>query len=155
MTEPERLGIIEAIKQLKARYLRLADTKDWEGLARCFCADVVCDWRGATTDPGTGRNLLPGSDAVISGREAVMQTIVASLGEVRSVHQCFMPEIEVTGEDTACGIWAMADRLYIPAGTGITILQGYGHYHNTFRRVKGDWMIQTLRLIRLRVEIEQ
>ena len=36
-------GDIETIKQLKARYFRLMDTKDWDGLAEVFTADVVID----------------------------------------------------------------------------------------------------------------
>ena len=37
---------IEAIKQLKARYFRMMDTKDWDGLARVFTEDVHLDMAG-------------------------------------------------------------------------------------------------------------
>ncbi|MBK6739384.1 MAG: nuclear transport factor 2 family protein [Haliea sp.] len=34
---------IEAIKQLKARYFRTMDTKDWPAMRQVFCDDVVMD----------------------------------------------------------------------------------------------------------------
>ncbi|NKR95383.1 hypothetical protein GS483_24965 [Rhodococcus hoagii] len=34
---------IEAIRALKARYFRLMDTKDWDGLAAVFTDDVTID----------------------------------------------------------------------------------------------------------------
>ena len=37
---------IEAIKQLKARYFRMMDTKDWDGLAAVFTGDVEIDVTG-------------------------------------------------------------------------------------------------------------
>jgi hypothetical protein len=36
----QELWEIEAIKQLKARYFRLMDAKDWRGLAEVFTPDV-------------------------------------------------------------------------------------------------------------------
>ena len=34
---------VEAIKQLKARYFRTMDTKDWAGMCQVFTDDVVVD----------------------------------------------------------------------------------------------------------------
>jgi hypothetical protein len=153
VTDIERLVNIEAIRQLKARYLRFADTKQWVHLSACFSEDVSCDWRGATTDPASGKHLLPGSDAIIAGRDNVMAIIIRSMSEIQSTHQVFMPEIEIISEDRASGIWAMADRLYIPSGNRELILQGHGHYHDTFQKYDGRWIITSLRLVRSRVEI--
>ena len=152
-TEISQLRDIEEIGQLKARYLRLADTKDWVGLRECFSEDIMCDFRGATTDPSSGKHLLPGSDVVLNGRKQCMATIIEAMSHILSVHQVFMPEIEITGENEATGIWAMADRLYIPTDESEIILQGFGHYHETYQRIDGRWKIKTLRLVRLKVEI--
>ena len=43
MTEIEALAAIEQIKQLKARYIRFMDTKDWAGYESVFAPDVVFD----------------------------------------------------------------------------------------------------------------
>ena len=40
---PDELADIEAIRQLKARYFRTLDQKDWEGYREVFTDDVVVD----------------------------------------------------------------------------------------------------------------
>ena len=42
----QQLQEIEAIKQLKARYQRCVDTKDWDGLADTFTADARSVYSG-------------------------------------------------------------------------------------------------------------
>ena len=45
----ERLTAIEEIKQLKARYFRCMDMKDWDGQVTVFAPDVEVDvWPEAT-----------------------------------------------------------------------------------------------------------
>ena len=51
---------LEAIKQLKARYFRTMDTKDWAGMRQVFTDDVVMD----TTDSGGG--VVTGADAFVA-----------------------------------------------------------------------------------------
>ena len=50
---------IEAIKQLKARYFRTMDTKDWSAMRDQFCDDVVMD----STD--SGGDIMTGADNTI------------------------------------------------------------------------------------------
>ncbi|MGH6739732.1 MAG: nuclear transport factor 2 family protein [Bradyrhizobium sp.] len=38
-----KLIAIEEIKQVKARYFRLMDTRDFDGMADVFCRDAVFD----------------------------------------------------------------------------------------------------------------
>ena len=63
-----------------------------------------------------------------------------------------MPEIELTGPDTATGIWAMFDYVEFSPAPNRTGLQGYGHYHETYTKVDGRWYIQFMKLTRLRVD---
>jgi uncharacterized protein (TIGR02246 family) len=127
---------LEAIKQLKARYFRTMDTKDWEGMRAVFADDVVMD----TTDSGGG---------VVSGADAFLAFLRKTLQDVVTVHHGHMPEIELTSSTTATGIWAMEDLLRWPNGTE---LRGYGHYHETYALIDGAWRIKTSRLTRLRMD---
>jgi uncharacterized protein (TIGR02246 family) len=127
---------LEAIKQLKARYFRTMDTKDWEGMRTVFADDVVMD----TTDSGGG---------VVSGADAFLAFLRKTLQDVVTVHHGHMPEIELTSSTTATGIWAMEDLLRWPNGTE---LRGYGHYHETYALIDGAWRIKTSRLTRLRMD---
>ena len=72
------------------------------------------------------------------------------LAEAVTVHHGHMPEIMLTGPDTARGIWAMEDVVEFPDGHK---LSGFGHYHETYVRVGSDWRIATLHLTRLRVDL--
>jgi len=127
---------LEAIRQLKARYFRTMDTKDWAGMRQVFTDDVVVD----TTSSGGG--IVTGGDAFIAFLSQIPQAAV-------TVHHGHMPEIELTSPTTAKGIWAMQDLLRWPDGRQ---LQGYGHYHETYERVAGAWRIKSTTLTRLRMD---
>jgi hypothetical protein len=74
---------VEAIKQLKARYFRTMDTKDWDAMRQVFTDDVVMDTTAA------GGNL-------VTGAGAFMDFLRSALGDAVTVHQGHMPEITVT-----------------------------------------------------------
>jgi hypothetical protein len=148
-----RLSAIEDIKQLKARYFRGVDTKDWDLMADVLAPDVTCDYRGSATDPATGVNHAPdATSGVLVGRDAVLENLRRSLNGVVSAHQGYLPEIEILDADAATGIWAMFDILRFPPAYPLRELYGYGHYYEHYVRIGGDWRIQRLRLERLRVE---
>jgi uncharacterized protein (TIGR02246 family) len=131
---------VEAIKQLKARYFRLMDTKQWDDMAQVFAEDCVID----TESSGGG---------IQNGRDQFMTMLRASIEEVTTVHHGHMPEITLTSPTTATGIWAMEDMLWWPEGSPISQLHGYGHYHETYTKgPDGHWRIQTLKLTRLRTD---
>jgi uncharacterized protein (TIGR02246 family) len=130
---------IEAIKQLKARYFRTMDTKDWAGMRQVFTDDVVMD----TTESG--------GDA-FSGADVFMAYLSDTLAEVQTVHHGHMPEIRLTSPSTATGIWALDDFLRWPDGRE---LHGAGHYHETYAKVDGAWLIKSQKLTRLRVDMTE
>jgi uncharacterized protein (TIGR02246 family) len=130
---------IEAIKQLKARYFRLMDTKDWDGMRQVFADDVFVD----TTDAG-GR-VVEGADEFVAGLRKILADVV-------TVHHGHMPEIALTSPTTATGIWAMEDWLRWGEGND---MHGAGHYHEEYEKVDGRWKIKKMTLTRLRVDFGQ
>jgi hypothetical protein len=60
------------------------------------------------------------------------------------------PEIELTSETTARGVWALED--VVRFGPGVN-LRGYGHYHETYEKIDGQWRIKSSKLTRLRVDV--
>jgi len=127
---------LEMIKQLKARYFRTLDTKDWAAMRQVFSDDVVMD----TTAAGGSR---------VAGAEEIMALLRGVIGDVTTVHHGHTPELELTSATAATGIWAMEDMLRWPDGRE---MHGYGHYHETYERAEGTWRIKTLTLTRLRVD---
>ena len=157
MNDTETLLAMEAIRTLKARYFRLMDTKQWDAYRELFLDDSVFDATQAMTDPvtGGGENLSARVGEPITGRDAIVAYVSSGLNDqVRSFHEGFMPEIEILSSDTARAVWPMEDRVWFGAGGG-GFMHGYGHYHETYRRVGSRWHIQTLKITRLKVELEQ
>lgn len=141
----ERLLAIEAIKQLKARYFRCMDTKDWDGFAAVFAPDAVMDVTDEMGDTTKG---------VQTGDVEIAAFVRAHIDAVETVHHGHMPEIEITSPTTASGVWAMEDHLRWPGGGSLHSMHGYGHYHETYVLVDGAWRIARLRLTRLRLDVE-
>jgi uncharacterized protein (TIGR02246 family) len=135
----QRVLDLEAIKALKARYFRTLDHQDWDGFGQVFTPDAVLE--------------VPEADATRVGREAIVAFVRDALTGARTVHHGHMPEIELTGRDTARGTWAMFDYVEWPAVGGARVgLQGYGHYREEYVREDDAWCISRSRLERLRVD---
>ena len=131
-----RVDDIEEIKQLKARYFRLIDTKDWEGLAGVFADDVTIDIRSE------GAGIHHGSVEFIPRLERLLKNAV-------SVHHGHMPEITLTSPTTATGVWAMEDWIWWEEGAPWNSLHGWGHYHEEYVKLHDGWRIRSLVLTRL------
>ena len=131
---------LEAIKQLKARYFRTLDRKEWGEFAQVFAREAVLE--------------VPEAGLVTRGRDAIAATVSKAVAGARTVHHGHMPEIELTGPDSARGTWAMFDYVeWPPSATGERRgLQGYGHYLEEYVREDGRWRIGRLHLSRLRVD---
>jgi uncharacterized protein (TIGR02246 family) len=130
---------IEAIRQLKARYFRTMDTKDWQGMRRVFTDDVVVDTSAA-------------GGSMVSGADEFMAFLQEALNGAVTVHQGHMPEIDLTSPTTATGIWALNDLVIWPNGMR---LDGYGHYHETYEKTGDHWLIKSSTLTRLHVDLKQ
>jgi len=149
MTEPAReviaghdaspLLAIEAIKQLKARYCRYLDSKDWAAWRALFTDDFVSD----TSEAG-GKLIAGADDFVAFTRKGIGRPAQAT------AHQVHAPEIELTSATTARGVWALQD--VVRFGPGVTLV-GYGHYHETYENIGGQWLIKSSKLTRLREDI--
>ena len=155
MDNVDKLLAFEEIRALRARYFRGADTKDWELMESVFAPDVVFDIRGVTTDPRTGVNVVPSvSEGVIVGSARVVHAIKEGITGVTCVHHGHMPELALTGETTATGIWSMEDVLKWPDDSPIESMHGFGHYFETYEKINGHWKIKTLKITRLMLDIK-
>jgi SnoaL-like domain len=144
----ERLVAIEEIKRLKARYFRCMDTKDWDGFTAVFAPDARMDVSGELSGVASdGRG-------VTTGNRAIAAFVRGSIDNVTTVHHGHMPEIDVTSPTNAAGVWAMEDHLWWPEGSPIATMHGYGHYHETYEKQEGRWLITSTTLTRLRTDVQ-
>jgi hypothetical protein len=132
---------LEAIRQLKARYCRYLDTKDYDAWRALFAADVVVKLDLAVSAGGADPQTMP----PLEGIEAFEPVVMSGVADAATMHHCHTPEIELTSESTATGIWAMEDLLIFADGNQ---LHGAGHYHETYEKRDGAWVITSLHLTR-------
>lgn len=136
--EQESIAITE-MHQLKAKYFRFMDTKDWRALAELFTEGVVVDMTEAGGE-------------VTTSKGAYIELLRSTLDGVATVHHGHTPELVVESESSATGVWAMEDMLWWPEGAAMKSLHGFGHYYDKYRKVDGAWRIDAMRLARIRQE---
>ncbi|MFC1999780.1 nuclear transport factor 2 family protein [Chloroflexota bacterium] len=125
----KELQDIEAIKKLKARYWRCIDKKLWGEMEEIFTEDATLDY----------------ADQHLEGGKAIVQAIKKALEDVATAHGGHSPEIEVTSDFTARGIWALQDYLVWEPGRKMV---GFGHYEDEYVKVQGRWKKKSVRLTR-------
>ncbi len=130
---------IESIKQLKARYCRYLDSKDWQAWRTIFVDSFVSDTSQA------GGKFIEGADEFV----AFTRRNLRKPSQV-TAHHVHAPEIELTSPTTARGVWALEDVVRLAPGVN---LRGYGHYHETYEKIDGQWRITSSTLTRLREDI--
>jgi len=117
---------LEALKQLKYRYWRHLDMKQWDELAGCFAAD-------ATVCYSSGKYEFAGRDAIM---DFLRQSLSTERGSV-TIHHGHHPEIALTGPDTATGTWALYNYMFnVRENRGIRI---GAYYHDRYVRRAGAW----------------
>lgn len=124
----QQLSDFEDIRTLKHRYFRGIDTADIELLQSLFTEDVEIDYRG-----GSYRARLTGRDNMI---EFLANSFHAG---ALAMHHGHMPEITLTSEDRAEGIWYLED-IFILLDAGIKT-EGTALYRDVYRKEAGEWRI--------------
>ena len=136
---------IEAIRQLKYRYLRAVDCKLWDLLASTFAPDAVSAYDG-------GKNAYEGRDAIVAWLRDAMEN------ELVTMHQVHHPEIELASETTATGTWYLEDRVInpgpaLPEMPARSILSGTAYYADEYVKRDGEWLIQKTGYERIYVDL--
>jgi hypothetical protein len=130
----------KAITELRAKYFRTVDAKDWEGFRSTFTDDCTFDF-------GDG-NLIEGADAFVAVVHDQAETAV-------TVHRACLPEITIDSPTEAHGLWQLNDYLEWPPNPETGERQGvmgYGHEADTYRKVDGEWKIASWKLHYIRFD---
>jgi hypothetical protein len=125
---PSETADIEAVKQVKYRYLRALDTKRWDDFAETLTDDVVGDYGSSV-----------GEEHHFTNRVDLVNYMRKSLGPaVITEHRVTHPEITVTG-DEASGTWYLQDRVIVADFNFMLI--GAAFYNDSYRRTDDGWKI--------------
>jgi len=137
---PDDLIEIELIRQLKYKYARCLDLKLWDELATTLTDDIVVDYSG-------GKYHHEGRDAVVAWIKKGMgaETFLSS-------HKMHHPEIDLTGPDSAKGVWAL-DDVVVDTQWNITI-RGASFYDDEYVKRDGKWLIKRTSYRRVYEELQ-
>lgn len=144
----ERLWAIEEIRQLKARYFRTLDLRDWVTMGEVFCRDALFDCSEGFITTSLDGIASGVAGPVTQGRDAIMSWISAAFVNQTSCHHGHAHEVTILGPDTAEGVVAMEDYIFDP-DRSTRVFHGAGHYHERYRVEDGAWRIAETRLTRL------
>jgi hypothetical protein len=105
--------------------------QNWKESRKVFTddADVRVD---VTVSTGGKKDVTP---PLPKGGDAFVAYMNKCLAEISTVHHGHMPEITLTGKDTAAGIWSMEDIVGLPDRQ---TMKGYGHYHEQYCKQDGE-----------------
>lgn len=126
----QQLSDLEEIKILKHRYFRAIDTGDWDLFDTLFTDDVACTYNG-----GTYKVSFKGAAAMGEFMRNSFHSGAAAM------HHGHMPEITITGDNSASGIWYLEDVFIDIEKDDHTF--GTAIYTDTYRREGGVWKIAT------------
>jgi hypothetical protein len=124
----EELSEVEAIKQLKYKYMRCVDMKLWDEMETTFIPEATCAY-------SAGRYSYEGRDEIIAWLRKGMDR-----DGFHSSHSVHHPEISLTGPTSATGIWALED-VVIDTDHDIQI-SGAACYQARYQNRDGIWLIE-------------
>jgi hypothetical protein len=132
------LASIEEIRQLKYRYFRTLDMKEWDDFGDCLTEDVVARYGTQAMD----------KPLHYDNRKDVVEFMSGNLGpNIITIHIASHPEIQVDG-DSATGSWGFEDTVIVPDFK--VVIRGGGYYKDEYRKdVDGRWRISATKYERI------
>ena len=125
VTELAELYDLELLRQLKYRYLRHLDLKEWDSMRALFTPD-------ATASYADGAYSCDGREQIISFLQEVLGPAMITM------HQCHHPELKVRG-NRAIGRWYLQDTVHMMEHR--MTLEGSAFYEDRYLRTQGGWRI--------------
>jgi hypothetical protein len=128
------------IVELKAKFVRTADAKDWNGYREVFGDDGVYDFGGGFT---------------LHDGQAFVDAVAGQLEGAVSVHRAFLPVITFESPTKAKGEWAVNDYIEFqpdPTTGERAGFNGFGYEYETYQKIAGAWKITDWRVHYIRMD---
>ena len=132
------VAALEEIRQLKYRYFRTLDMKEWEEFGDCLAEDISA--RYGTQAMSEPLHFDSRDEVVVYMSENLSTSVI-------SIHVGSHPEITVDG-NVASGSWAFEDTVIVPDFK--ILIRGGGYYQDEYRRdADGKWRIASTKYERI------
>ena len=136
--EVQRLKDVQAIKELKSKYFRALDTKNWDELETTMTPNI-------STAYSNGKLVFHGPKEITNYfKESMPDTEI-------TLHQGHNPVIWFESDTVAYGKWYLQDNLIFAEGNPYcgTQIQGSAIYTDKYVKVDGQWLIEDTGYLRL------
>ena len=115
---------LRSLEELKYRYTRALDHKDWPSFRACFVDEATASY---------------GDRLAFDSADAIVEYLAATLGpSMITLHQVHHPELVIDG-DVATGTWSLMDRVIMTEYR--LLLDGASTYHDRYVRTAEGWKI--------------
>jgi len=121
---------IEALKKLKARYWRYIDNKMWQELADCFDEEPFAEYLGPENQFRSVADIV----AYLKGDPERFETT--------AYHHGHNPDIEITRDDRAKGVWAFYVNINMSGKRSSSSVTMAGFYEDEYVKRGGAWRIK-------------
>jgi bile-acid 7alpha-dehydratase len=131
--EVQRLKDVQAIKELKSKYFRALDTKNWDELETTMTPNI-------STAYSNGKLVFHGPKEITNYfKESMPDTEI-------TLHQGHNPVIWFESDTVAYGKWYLQDNLIFAEGNPYcgTQIQGSAIYTDKYVKVDGEWLIEDI-----------
>ncbi len=129
--------ILERVVDLKTRYCKWLDAKDWDRWTSLFL-------------PNATMQVGPSKDLTVRGRDAIRKLLTRQLKRAKTLHQARDPELREEEFGRVRVVWRMKDRVETP----LYLLEGAGFYEDLYEQTSAGWKIASLRLHRTKVDLQ-
>ena len=143
MSTQENLAEIDTLEEVMAKFARFGDTQNWTEFRKLFTDDLVY-----SAEAGPRPNPEAPQAINVEGLDTFIGGMTVMLDGAHTCHRMYLPEITITGADTAKSTWGLHDLVK----TKECIFNGYGHIHQDYRKVDGEWKITRSHTSRLFVD---
>ena len=134
----QQLRDVQAIKDLKSRYLHALDTKNWDELETTMAPNISAAY-------ADGKLVFHGPKQVIHYfKDSMPDTAIA-------LHQGHDPVIRLESDTAACGKWYLQVNMIFTEGSPYcgTQIQGSAIYTDKYVKVDGRWLIEDTSCLRV------
>lgn len=129
--------MLESVVDLKTRYCRWIDGKDWDRVASLFLPHAVLQFG-------------PSDASAIRGRLAIVRFLRRQLGQGSTLHEARDPELRAQEGDSVRVVWSMKDHVETP----LYRLEGAGFYEDLYEQTAVGWKVAQVRVHRSKVVVQ-
>ncbi len=136
--EVQQLKDVQAIKELKSKYFRALDTKNWDELETTMTPNI-------STAYSNGKLVFHGPKEITNYfKESMPDTEIP-------LHQGHNPVVWFESDTVAYGKWYLQDNLIFAEGNPYcgTQIQGSAIYTDKYVKVDGQWLIEDTGYLRV------